>query len=184
MKEQLKLYETKMEKTLDALLSEYSTIRAGRANPHVLDKIRVDYYGSPTPINQLAGISVQEGRIIVIKPYDKSVLKGIEHAINTSNLNLPPQSDGTVIRLTVPALTGETRKALCKDVKKMAENAKVAVRNIRREANDLTKKNKKDGIMTEDEVKSSDKAVQDLTDKYIKSVDVVSAKKEKELMEI
>ncbi|MBR5004959.1 MAG: ribosome recycling factor, partial [Erysipelotrichaceae bacterium] len=121
--------KTRMNKALDSFKTQLDSVRSGRANPNLLNGLEVDYYGSPTPINQLAGISVQEGRIIVIKPYDRSVLKGIEHAINTSNLNLPPQSDGTVIRLTVPALTGETRKALCKDVKKMAESAKVAVRN-------------------------------------------------------
>ena len=181
MKEQLKLYEDKMEKTLNNLLEEYAGIRAGRANPHVLDKIKVDYYGSPTPINQLAGISVQEGRIIVIKPYDKSVLKGIEHAINTSNLNLPPQSDGTVIRLTVPALTGETRKALCKDVKKMAENAKVAVRNIRREANDDAKK---EDSFTEDQQKQCQEKIQKLTDDMIKKIDEVAAAKENDIMTV
>ena len=142
--------KSRMNKALDSFKTQLDSVRSGRANPNLLNGLEVDYYGSPTPINQLAGISVQEGRIIVIKPYDRSVLKGIEHAINTSNLNLPPQSDGTVIRLTVPALTGETRKALCKDVKKMAENAKVAVRNIRREANDDAKK---EDSFTEDQQK-------------------------------
>lgn len=173
--------KTRMNKALESFKTSLDTVRSGRANPNLLNGLEVDYYGSPTPINQLAGISVQEGRIIVIKPYDKSVLKGIEHAINTSNLNLPPQSDGTVIRLTVPALTGETRKALCKDVKKMAENAKVAVRNIRREANDDAKK---EDSFTEDQQKQCIEKIQKLTDEFIKKIDDVAALKEKDIMTV
>lgn len=173
--------KTRMNKALDSFKTQLDTVRSGRANPNLLNGLEVDYYGSPTPINQLAGISVQEGRIIVIKPYDRSVLKGIEHAINTSNLNLPPQSDGTVIRLTVPALTGETRKALCKDVKKMAESAKVAVRNIRREANDDAKK---EGSFTEDQQKQCQEKIQKLTDEMIKKIDDVAAAKENDIMTV
>ena len=173
--------KTRMNKALDSFKTQLDSVRSGRANPNLLNGLEVDYYGSPTPINQLAGISVQEGRIIVIKPYDRSVLKGIEHAINTSNLNLPPQSDGTVIRLTVPALTGETRKALCKDVKKMAENAKVVVRNIRREANDDAKK---EGSFTEDQQKQCQEKIQKLTDEMIKKIDDVAAAKENDIMTV
>lgn len=173
--------KTRMNKALDSFKTQLDSVRSGRANPNLLNGLEVDYYGSPTPINQLAGISVQEGRIIVIKPYDRSVLKGIEHAINTSNLNLPPQSDGTVIRLTVPALTGETRKALCKDVKKMAESAKVAVRNIRREANDDAKK---EGSFTEDQQKQCQEKIQKLTDEMIKKIDDVAAAKENDIMTV
>ena len=173
--------KSRMNKALDSFKTQLDSVRSGRANPNLLNGLEVDYYGSPTPINQLAGISVQEGRIIVIKPYDRSVLKGIEHAINTSNLNLPPQSDGTVIRLTVPALTGETRKALCKDVKKMAESAKVAVRNIRREANDDAKK---EGSFTEDQQKQCQEKIQKLTDEMIKKIDDVAAAKENDIMTV
>ena len=173
--------KTRMNKALDSFKTQLDSVRSGRANPNLLNGLEVDYYGSPTPINQLAGISVQEGRIIVIKPYDRSVLKGIEHAINTSNLNLPPQSDGTVIRLTVPALTGETRKALCKEVKKMAESAKVAVRNIRREANDDAKK---EGSFTEDQQKQCQEKIQKLTDEMIKKIDDVAAAKENDIMTV
>ena len=173
--------KTRMNKALDSFKTQLDSVRSGRANPNLLNGLEVDYYGSPTPINQLAGISVQEGRIIVIKPYDRSVLKGIEHAINTSNLNLPPQSDGTVIRLTVPALTGETRKALCKDVKKMAESAKVAVRNIRREANDDAKK---EGSFTEDQQKQCQEKIQKLTDEMIKNIDDVAEAKENDIMTV
>ena len=173
--------KTRMNKALDSFKTQLDSVRSGRANPNLLNGLEVDYYGSPTPINQLAGISVQEGRIIVIKPYDRSVLKGIEHAINTSNLNLPPQSDGTVIRLTVPALTGETRKALCKDVKKMAEAAKVAVRNIRREANDDAKK---EDSFTEDPQKQCQEKIQKLTDEMIKKIDDVAAAKENDIMTV
>lgn len=173
--------KTRMNKALDSFKTQLDTVRSGRANPNLLNGLEVDYYGSPTPINQLAGISVQEGRIIVIKPYDRSVLKGIEHAINTSNLHLPPQSDGTVIRLTVPALTGETRKALCKDVKKMAENAKVAVRNIRREANDDAKN---EDSFTEDQQKQCQEKIQKLTDEMIKKIDEVATAKENDIMTV
>ena len=184
MKEQLKLYEEKMEKTLDSLANEYAGIRAGRANPHVLDKIKVDYYGSPTPIQQVGNISVPEARIIVIQPWEKSLLKAIEKAIQTSDLGINPNNDGSCIRLVFPELTEDRRKELAKDVKKKGEGAKVAIRNIRRDANDKVKADKKNSVMTEDEAKASDKLVQDLTDKYIKEIDNVSAAKTKEIMEI
>ncbi|MBQ5869266.1 MAG: ribosome recycling factor, partial [Lachnospiraceae bacterium] len=153
MKEQLKLYEDKMEKTLNNLLEEYAGIRAGRANPHVLDKIKVDYYGSPTPIQQVGNISVPEARIIVIQPWEKSLLKAIEKAIQTSDLGINPNNDGTCIRLIFPEMTEDRRKELSKDVKKKGENAKVAIRNIRRDANDSFKKLSKSADISEDEIK-------------------------------
>ena len=173
-----------MEKTLSHLETDLQAVRAGRANPHVLDKIRVDYYGSPTPIQQLANISVPEARIIQISPWEKKMLKEISRAISASDIGINPTNDGTTIRLVFPELTGERRKQLSKDVKKMGEDAKVAVRNIRRDANDKIKAMKKDSQLTEDEAKSGDKSVQDLTDKYIKELDAVTAAKTKEIMEI
>ena len=155
MKEHLKLYEDKMEKTLNNLLEEYAGIRAGRANPHVLDKIKVDYYGSPTPIQQVGNISVPEARIIVIQPWEKSLLKAIEKAIQTSDLGINPNNDGTCIRLVFPEMTEDRRKELSKDVKKKGENAKVAIRNIRRDANDTFKKMEKNDEITEDELKEA-----------------------------
>ena len=136
MKEQLKIYEEKMDKTIDSLMNDYASIRAGRANPHVLDKIKVDYYGTPTPIQQVGNISVPEARMILIQPWEKSLLKAIEKAIQTSDLGINPNNDGSCIRLIFPELTEDRRKELAKDVKKKGENAKVAVRNIRRDAND------------------------------------------------
>ena len=143
MQEQLKMYEDKMNKSLEVLLSEYTTIRAGRANPHVLDKIKVDYYGTPTPIQQVGNINIPEARMIVIQPWEKSLLKAIEKAINMSDLGIHPTNDGNVIRLVFPELTEERRKDLAKDVKKKGENTKVAVRNIRRDANETFKKMEK-----------------------------------------
>ena len=140
MKEQLKIYEEKMDKTIDSLMNDYASIRAGRANPHVLDKIKVDYYGTPTPIQQVGNISVPEARMILIQPWEKSLLKAIEKAIQTSDLGINPNNDGSSIRLIFPELTEDRRKELAKDVKKKGENAKVAVRNIRRDANDTFKK--------------------------------------------
>ena len=140
MKEQLKIYEEKMDKTIDSLMNDYASIRAGRANPHVLDKIKVDYYGTPTPIQQVGNISVPEARMILIQPWEKSLLKAIEKAIQTSDLGINPNNDGSCIRLIFPELTEDRRKELAKDVKKKGENAKVAVRNIRRDANDTFKK--------------------------------------------
>ena len=184
MNERLKHYNEKMEKTIRVLENEYSAIRAGRANPAVLDKITVDYYGTPTQIQAMAAISVSEARILVIQPWDKSTLRPIEKAIQASDIGINPTNDGTVIRIVFPPLTEERRKELTKQVAKLCEEAKVAIRNVRREANDKTKAIKKDGDMTEDEVKASDKLVQDLTDKFIKEVDVISAEKDKEIMAI
>ena len=173
-----------MKKSVSAYESALADIRAGRANPGLLDKIDVDYYGAPTKINQMAEVKVSDARTIVITPWDGSTMKKIEKAILASDLGITPQNDGKVIRLSFPQLTEERRRELTKQVSKLGEDAKVAVRNIRREANDLSKKQKKDGDMTEDELKASDKAVQDLTDKYIKNIDEVTARKNKELMEI
>ncbi len=177
-------FEAKMKKSVNSYESALADIRAGRANPGLLDKIDVDYYGAPTKINQMAEVKVSDARTIVITPWDASTMKKIEKAILASDLGITPQNDGKVIRLSFPQLTEERRRELTKQVSKMGEEAKVAIRNIRREANDLSKKQKKDGDMTEDELKASDKAVQDLTDKYIKVIDEVTARKNKELMEI
>ena len=184
MKLDTKEYEAKMKKTIGAYSENLSTIRAGRANPDVLKKINVDYYGSPTPISSIAEIKVTDARTIVITAWDKSALKGIEKAILTSDLGINPQSDGTAIRLSFPPTTEERRKELSKQISKLGEDAKVAIRNIRRDANDKVKADKKNSVMTEDEAKASDKLIQDLTDKYIKNIDAVTAKKEKELMAI
>ena len=177
-------FEAKMKKSVSAYESALADIRAGRANPGLLDKIDVDYYGAPTKINQMAEVKVSDARTIVITPWDGSTMKKIEKAILASDLGITPQNDGKVIRLSFPQHTEERRRELTKQVSKLGEDAKVAVRNIRREANELSKKQKKDGDMTEDELKASDKAVQDLTDKYIKNIDEVTARKNKELMEI
>ena len=174
----------KMKKTISALNSEYNSIRAGRANAAVLDPIRVDYWGTPTPINQMAAISVTEARILVIQPWDKSALKLIEKAIQASDLGINPQNDGSVIRLTFPPLTEERRKTLTKDVKSLAENAKVAIRNIRREAIEKLKAMKKAGDLTEDDLSDAEKEVQKLTDDFVKQVDGVAEKKEEEIMAI
>ena len=184
MKTVYEFAKTKMGKTISALQSEYGAIRAGRANPQVLDRVTVDYYGTPTPVGQLASIAVSEARVLTIQPWDKSVLKGIEKAIQTSDIGINPQNDGTVIRLTFPPLTEERRKTLVKDVKATAENSKVAVRNIRRDALEKLKAMKKNSELTEDEAKAGDKSVQDLTDKFVKEVDAVTAAKTKEVMEI
>ncbi len=166
-----KVYDEKMQKTLAALESDYSTIRAGRANPHVLDKIMVDYYGTPTPINQVGNISVPEARMIQIQPWDISMLKAIEKAINVSELGINPGNDGKVIRLIFPELSEERRKELNKDVKKKAENAKVAIRNVRRDAIDAFKKQEKKKEITEDILKDLEDEIQKLTDKYIAEID-------------
>lgn len=184
MKEQLKIYEEKMEKTLDSLMNEYSSIRAGRANPHVLDKIKVDYYGTPTPIQQVGNISVPEARIIVIQPWEKSLLKAIEKAIQTSELGINPNNDGSCIRLVFPELTEDRRKELAKDVKKKGENAKVAVRNIRRDANDTFKKMEKNDEITEDELKEATDKIQKITDKAIEKVDKAVENKTKEILTV
>ena len=184
MKEQYKLIEEKMEKSVAALKSEFDKVRAGRANPAVLDGIKVDYYGRPTPIPQLATVSVPEAHTIFIQPWDASVLKEIEKAINISDLGINPSNDGKAIRLTFPPLTEERRKELVKDINKQAENGKVAVRNIRRDGLEKFKAMKKNNEITEDELKDSEKNVQTLTDKYIKRIDEELANKEKELMSI
>ena len=184
MKLDTKVYEEKMKKSIAAYSDNLSTIRAGRANPDVLKKINVDYYGSPTAISSIAEIKVTDARTIVITAWDKSAIKGIEKAILTSDLGINPQSDGTAIRLSFPPTTEERRKELSKQISKMGEDTKVAIRNIRRDATDKIKAEKKNSTMTEDEAKISDKAVQDLTDKYVKEIDTVTAAKTKEIMEI
>lgn len=164
MQEHLKLYEDKMEKSLDVLLDEYASIRAGRANPHVLDRLRIDYYGTPTPIQQVGNVTVPEARMIVIQPWEKSLLKEIEKAILVSDLGINPTNDGNVIRLVFPELTEERRKDLAKDVKKKGEGAKVAVRNIRRDAMDSIKKMEKAGDISEDDLKQGEEKIQKITD--------------------
>ena len=184
MDERIQMYEENMKKTLGSLEAELTTIRAGRANPHILDKLTVDYYGSPTPIQQVANITVPEARMIQIQPWESSLIKGIEKAILTSDLGLNPNNDGKVIRLVFPELTEERRKDLVKDVKKKGEAAKVAVRNIRRDANDAYKKLKKEEDVSEDEIKELEDKVQKLTDKYIKDVDAAVEAKGKEIMTV
>ena len=184
MKLDTKEYESKMQKSIASYKENLSTIRAGRANPDVLKKIEVDYYGSPTAISSIAEIKVTDARTIVITAWDKSAMKGIEKGILTSDLGINPQNDGTCIRLTFPPMTEERRRELSKQVAKLGEDAKVAIRNIRRDANDKTKAMKKNSEMTEDEAKASDKTIQDLTDKFIKDIDNVTAAKTKEIMEI
>ena len=169
----------KMDKVIDHLKDELSTIRTGMVSPAMLNHVEVDYYGTPTPVNQIAGISIQEGRIIVIKPYDRSSLKDIERACNEADLGIAPQNDGTVIRLTVPQLTGETRKEMAKKVGKVAEDCKVQIRNIRRDANQVVKKDKE---MDEDTQKDCENEVQKLTDKYVKKIDELAKAKEKEVL--
>ena len=177
-------YEAKMKKSIASYTENLSTIRAGRANPDVLKKVNVDYYGSPTPIASIAEIKVADARTIVITAWDKSAMKGIEKAILTSDIGINPQNDGSCIRLNFPPTTEERRRELSKQISKMGEDSKVAIRNIRRDANDKIKAMKKDSEMTEDEAKQSDKLIQDLTDKYIKEIDTITASKTKEIMEI
>lgn len=184
MEELLMTYEEKMEKSLNNLNEDYSTIRAGRANPHILDKIKVDYYGTPTPIQQVGNVSVPEARMLCIQPWDVSILKEVERAINASDLGITPTNDGKLIRLVFPELTEERRKELVKDVKKKGENAKVAIRNIRRDANDaIKKKGKEDGI-SEDEIKGYQDDVQKSTDAYIKKIDAAIDAKSDEIMTV
>ncbi len=182
--EELKVYEDKMNKTLDVLLDDYATIRAGRANPHVLDKIKVDYYGTPTPIQQVGNISVPEARMIVIQPWEKTLLKAIEKAIMTSELGINPTNDGNCIRLVFPEMTEERRKSVAKDVKKKGDGAKVAIRNIRRDANDAFKKMEKAGDMSEDDLTQATERMQKLTDKMIVKVDKAIEDKTKEIMTV
>ncbi len=183
MDERIKIYDEKMTKTYNNLLSEFGSIRAGRANPHVLDRILVDYYGSPTPIQQVGNVNVPEPRMIQIQPWESSMLKAIEKAIMTSDLGINPTNDGKVIRLVFPELTEERRKDLAKEVKKKGEAAKVAVRNIRRDANDAFKKLKGSDV-SEDTIKELEEQVQKLTDKYIKEVDKAIDEKSKEIMTV
>ena len=184
MEELIMTYEDKMEKSLDNLYGEYTSIRAGRSNPHILDKITVDYYGSPTPLQQVGNISVPEARMIVIQPWEASILKDIEKALLMSDLGLTPTNDGKMIRLVFPELTEERRKELVKDVKKKGENAKVAVRNIRRDAMDaIKKKGKEDGI-SEDEIKEYQDDVQKSTDKYVAKIDAAVEEKSKEILTV
>ncbi len=184
MQELIKNTEEKMSKTLEALDREYKAVRAGRANVSVLDRITVDYYGSPTPIQQMAAVSVPEARTLLIQPWDASMLKEIEKAILTSEIGINPQNDGKVIRLNFPPLTEERRKEIVKDVRRTAEDSKVSIRNQRRDALDKLKALKKGGEITEDDVESGEKKIQNLTDKFCKEVDALSANKEKEIMEI
>lgn len=174
----------KMEKCIDSLHRDYSAIRAGRANPNVLNGVTVDYYGTPTPLSQMAAISVPEPRLLVIQPWDASTLKDIEKAINTSDLGINPQNDGKVIRLAFPQLTEEHRKTLVKDVSHRGEEAKVAVRNIRRDAMDDLKKLKKNNEITEDDQKDGEKELQNITDSFVKQIEDVQKKKESEILSI
>ena len=183
MNEKLQQFDSKMKKTCEHLEAEFSTIRAGRANPHVLDKIKVNYYGSPTPIQQVGNITVPEPRMIQIAPWEKSLIKEIEKAIMASDVGITPSKDGNVIRLVFPEVTEERRKALVKDVKKKGEESKVAVRNIRRDGNDAFKKMAKEDV-SEDEIKELENELQKLTDKYIKEVDKLVEEKSKEIMTV
>ena len=180
----VKVYEEKMSKSLDALNEEFSSIRAGRANPHILDKIRVDYYGTPTSLQQVANISVPEARMIQIQPWESSLIKDIEKAILVSDLGITPNNDGKVIRLVFPELTEDRRKELAKDVKKKGDNAKVAIRNVRRDANDTFKKANKAGELSDDELSNAEDEVQKITDKYVALVDKSIEDKTKEILTV
>lgn len=182
MDERLKAYDEKMQKTCEHLVSDYLGIRAGRANPHVLDKLKVNYYGTPTPIQQVGNVTVPEARMIQIAPWEKSLIKEIEKAIMASDIGITPSNDGAVIRLVFPELTEERRKDLAKDVKKKAEDCKVAIRNIRRDGNDYLKKMGKE--ISEDEVKQMEEELQKLTDKYIKEADKQMEEKTKEILTV
>ena len=183
MNERLQVYEDKMKKTMASLESDLATIRAGRANPNVLNKIMVDYYGTPTPIQQVGNVSVPEPRMILIQPWEKSMVKAIEKAIQTSELGINPTNDGSAIRLVFPELTEERRKELVKDVKKKGEGAKVAIRNIRRDGNDALKKLKGSEV-SEDEIKDMEEELQKVTDKIVKKVDEAVEAKSKEVMTV
>ena len=180
----IKVYEEKMNKTLDSLNNDFGTIRAGRANPRVLDKIRVDYYGTPTPLQQVGNISVPEPRVLVIAPWEKNLIKPIEKAIQTSDLGINPTNDGSVIRLIFPELTEERRKELSKDIKKKGDNAKVALRNIRRDGNDAFKKAEKAGEISEDDQEELENKIQKLTDKMVEKIDKAVEAKTKEIMTV
>ena len=184
MKEQLQKAEERMGRRIDHLCTEYSEIRAGRANPNVLDKVKVDYYGTPTPVNQLAAVSVTEARTLTIQPWDASMVKQIEKAIQKSDIGINPMNDGKVIRLIFPPLTEDRRKDIVKDVQRIAEDTKVQIRNVRRDTIDKLKSMKKSGELTEDELKLAEKKTQELTDKYTKKADKISADKQKEILEL
>ena len=182
MNEKIKIYDEKMQKTIDHLEADYQGIRAGRANPHVLDRLRVDYYGTPTPIQQVGNVTIPEARMIQIAPWEKSLIKEIEKAILASDIGITPSNDGSVIRLVFPELTEERRKDLVKEVKKKAEECKVAVRNIRRDGNEAFKKIAKE--ISEDEVKQLEEELQKITDKYIKEVDKLTEDKSAEILTV
>lgn len=184
MQARLKKAEESMNKRVDHMCKEFSEIRAGRANPAVLDKVKVDYYGTPTPVNQLAAVSVTEARTLTIQPWDVSVLRQIEKAIQTSDIGINPQNDGKVIRLIFPPLTEDRRKEIVKDVQKIAEETKIQVRNARRDTIEKLKAMKKSGELTEDDLKQGEKKTQELTDKFVKNIDKLSADKQKELLEL
>ena len=184
MKEVLKKNDERMQRRIDHLVDEYKSIRAGRANPAVLDKITVDYYGVPTPINQLSSISVTEARTLVIQPYDASSLRSIEKAIQMSDVGINPQNDGKIIRLIFPPLTEDKRKEIAKDIAHIAEDSKVQVRNVRRDTIEKLKAMKKSGELTEDDLKEGEKKVHKSTDKFIKEIDDIADRKKKEIMEI
>ena len=184
MDERLKVYEEKMTKSYDSMIRDFTSIRAGRANPHVLDRIKVDYYGTPTPLQQVGNISVPEPRMLQIQPWEKSLLKTIEKAILASDLGITPTNDGSVIRLVFPELTEERRKELVKDIKKKGEAAKVAVRNIRRDANETFKKQNKANEISEDDQKDLETKVQKMTDKYIADIDKAVEEKSKEILTV
>ncbi len=184
MKEVIKQFEEKMSKSIDVLQEDFASIRAGRANPHLLDKIKVDYYGTPTPIQQVGNISVPEARIILITPWEKSLLKELERSINQADIGINPTNDGTAIRLVFPELTEERRKELAKDIKKKGEETKVAIRNIRRDAVDKIKKMEKASEITEDDLKDGEEEIQKTTDDAIKKVDSVVDNKTKEIMTV
>ena len=182
--ENIKDIEGRMQKSVDNLKEEYVTIRAGRANPHILDRLRVDYYGTPTPIQQVANVSVPEARMIQIQPWEASLIKDIEKAILVSDLGLTPNNDGKTIRLVFPELTEDRRKELCKTIKKYGEESKVAVRNVRRDAMEKMKSMKKNSELTEDEMKNGEKDVQKLTDRFCDDIDKLVTEKEKEVMSL
>ena len=184
MKEVLKKNDERMQRRINHLIDEYKTIRAGRANPAVLEKVTVDYYGTPTPINQLAAVSVTEARTLIIQPWDASVLRPIEKAIQMSDVGINPQNDGKMIRLIFPPLTEDKRKEIAKDIAHIAEDSKVQVRNVRRDTIEKLKAMKKTGELTEDDLKQGEKKVQEATDRFIKEIDSVADKKKKEIMEI
>ena len=184
MKEVIKQFEEKMTKSIDVLQEDFASIRAGRANPHLLDKIKVDYYGTPTPLQQVGNISVPEARIILISPWEKSLLKEIERSINQADIGINPTNDGTAIRLVFPELTEDRRKELSKDIKKKGEETKVAIRNIRRDAVDKIKKMEKASEITEDDLKDGETEIQKTTDDAIKRVDSIVEVKTKEIMKV